>query len=98
MDCLADGLIVVDLQPALLVRLVQGTLEVLRDFIFVKLLLNTVDDRHDPLDILVKDVTLLQTLESYLTLVSILLEFLVDLNCLQASVSYIIHHRARPLV
>ena len=33
-----------------------------------------------------------------MTLFSVLLEFLVDLNCLQARVSYIIHHRARPLV
>ena len=59
MDCLTDGLIVVNLQPALLVRLMQRALEVLCNFILIKLLLNTVDDRHDPLDILVKDVTLL---------------------------------------
>ena len=62
---LVDRVIVVILKNASLVGIVQGSLEVLRDLLLAELLLHTVDDRHDPLDVPVEHVTLLQALGRY---------------------------------
>lgn len=44
---------------------VEGILEVLGDFAFVKFLLNPVDDCHDSADVLIEHISLLQTLVCY---------------------------------
>lgn len=70
---LAHDLVVVHLQHAPLVSVLKRTLEVFCYLLLPELLLNSVDDGHDPLDVAIKDVTLLQTLERDLTLLSALL-------------------------
>ena len=44
---------------------VQGILEVLCDPLFVELLLNAIDDRHNSFDIFIKEFSLLETFKCY---------------------------------
>lgn len=65
----------INLQPALLAGRLKGALKIVCDALFAELLLNTVDDGHDALDIPVEDVTYLQTLERDLTIVVLIVRF-----------------------
>ena len=58
----------INLQLALLIGVMQRTLEIFSDLVLAELLLNSIDDRLDSLDVPIKNVTLLQTLKSDLTL------------------------------
>ena len=58
------------LQLTLLICIVQRMLEVFSDPILAELLLYSVDNRLNPLNVTIEDVTLLQALESDLTLVN----------------------------
>ena len=63
LDSLANQLIVVYLQPSFLICVLQCVLEVACNALLAKFFLNSVDDRHDTLNVPVKDVTNLQALE-----------------------------------
>ena len=56
-------MIVVDLQNTLFVGVMKCTLKVFCHLFLSELSLHSVDDSHDALDVSVKDVTFLQTLE-----------------------------------
>ena len=94
---LTDELIMINLQLTSLVRIIEGTLEVSGNLLLSKLLFNATDNRHDSLDVLVEDVSLLQTLERYLT---VLCTSFVLFCCIhrQSLVSDIIHNGRRSLI
>ena len=96
---LADEMIVVDLQLPALVRILQRALEVFCDLLFAELLLNAIDDCHDSLNVAIKDITLLQALESDLTLLrtSFAHAHVLRENG-EAFVRDVIHDRGRALV
>ena len=56
---LTDNLVVIYLQHPALICILECTLEVLSDLLLSKLLLDTIDDCHNSLDIPIKDVALL---------------------------------------
>lgn len=64
------------------------------------MLLNAIDDRHDPFDVPVEDIALLEALESNLTgLFDVLTLIVVVLeDDLKAIVGDIVHHRGQLLV
>ena len=68
----------------------ESVLKILGNLLFVKLLLYAIYDCHDSLDVFVKNVALLKTLESNLALL-LWLTFLW-FNCGQAFVGDIIHN------
>ena len=68
-NSLAYHMVVVDLQLPLLVGCMQGVLEVARDPLFAELLLDAVDDSHDPFDVSIENVADLQALKRDLTVV-----------------------------
>lgn len=57
-----DELIVLNLFSTSLTSCWQGILKVFINLLLVKLLLNTVNDRHNSLDVLIKQIPFLQTL------------------------------------
>ena len=59
----------VHLKFSLLVSCLEGALELPGNPLFTKLLLNTIDDGHDALDVTVEDIADLQTLECDLAVV-----------------------------
>lgn len=92
-------MIVIDLQLPTLVSVLQRTLEVFCDLLLPELLLNAVNDCHDSLNVAIKDITLLQALESDLTLLRTSFahaHFLRENG--EAFVRYVVHNRGRALV
>ena len=55
-DGLADDVVMVDLQLSLFICSMKGVLEVACDSLLAKLFLDTVDNRHDSLDVTIKNI------------------------------------------
>ena len=98
MHGLANQLIVIDLEHATLISVLQRILEVLGDLFLAKLPFNAIDDGHDALNILIKDVALLQALERDLTLLWAASTILVAGEDVETFVRYVIHDRRRALI
>jgi len=67
-DRFTHNLVVIDLKRSTSVSALQSILEVFCDLLLAELLLDTINDGHDALNIAVKDVTFLKTLKGNLTL------------------------------
>ena len=92
----AHQVIVVNFQHSALVSRMKRVLEVFSDLFLVELLLNTVDNRHDSFDVLVKNVALLKTLKSNLTL--LVWNSFLGFDNWQALISDVVHHRRRSFI
>ena len=99
MDGFSHELVVVNLEDSTFVGTFQRALEVFGDHLLTKLLLDTVDDGHDTLDVTIKNVAFLETLECNLALVLAVSPFPIFRgHDGEAFLGDVVHDRGRPLV